>query len=85
MTHEEALAVRADERYLAGDMSDLEAARYEDHYFQCQECGQWLLVAMARRQKRARRVKDGLRLAVALGLLVFVLVAAVLMALRGRA
>lgn len=38
MDHEEALKLKATERYLLGEMSALEREAYEEHYFSCQEC-----------------------------------------------
>jgi hypothetical protein len=38
MTHEDALETLASERYLLGDMSELERHLFEDHYFCCAEC-----------------------------------------------
>jgi hypothetical protein len=38
MTHEDALDTMASERYLLGEMSELERHRFEEHYFSCPEC-----------------------------------------------
>lgn len=38
MTHEEALETLASERYLLGEMSELERHLFEEHYFSCAEC-----------------------------------------------
>jgi len=38
MTHEDALETLASERYLLGDMSELERHLFEDHYFSCPDC-----------------------------------------------
>lgn len=40
MTHEQALETQADERYLLGEMSELERYRFEEHFFQCDECAE---------------------------------------------
>ncbi len=49
MTHEEAVGSQASERYLLGEMSELERFQFEEHYFGCLEC--------------AESVKTGARLA----------------------
>src|SRR4051812_31648442 len=38
MTHENALETLASERYLLGEMSELERHQFEEHYFSCAEC-----------------------------------------------
>ena len=38
MHHQQALATKASERYLLGEMSELERFEFEDHYFDCQSC-----------------------------------------------
>jgi hypothetical protein len=40
MTHLEAVKTLASERYLLGDMSELERHAFEDHYFDCAECAE---------------------------------------------
>jgi len=38
MDHSHAQNTRASERYLLGEMTELERFEFEDHYFQCDEC-----------------------------------------------
>jgi anti-sigma factor RsiW len=38
MTHEQAVRTFAAERYLLGEMSELEQQDFEAHYFDCAEC-----------------------------------------------
>ena len=38
MTHQQALDTLASERYLLGEMTELERHSFEDHYFSCEEC-----------------------------------------------
>ncbi len=40
MTHDQSLQSHAAERYLLGEMSELEKHRFEDHYFTCEECAE---------------------------------------------
>ncbi len=40
MTHDQSLQTHAAERYLLGEMSDIEQHRFEDHYFSCEECAE---------------------------------------------
>ena len=37
MQHQQALATKASERYLLGEMSELERFDFEAHYFDCPE------------------------------------------------
>ena len=45
MQHDEAVGTHAAERYLLGEMSADERARYEEHYFSCPECASDLSAA----------------------------------------
>ena len=38
MTHAVAVATHAVERYLLDEMTELERHRFEEHYFDCQDC-----------------------------------------------
>src|SRR6516162_5020636 len=38
MTHDQSLQTHAPERYLLGEMSELEKHHFEEHYFSCDEC-----------------------------------------------
>ncbi len=38
MQHQQALATKASERYLLGEMSELERFAFEAHYFDCPSC-----------------------------------------------
>jgi anti-sigma factor RsiW len=40
MTHEQAARTMAAERYLLGEMSELERYQFEAHYFECAECAE---------------------------------------------
>jgi anti-sigma factor RsiW len=40
MTHEQAVRTMAAERYLLGEMSELERYQFEAHYFECAECAE---------------------------------------------
>jgi anti-sigma factor RsiW len=40
MTHRQAVDTFASERYLLGDMTELERHSFEDHYFSCEECAE---------------------------------------------
>jgi hypothetical protein len=40
MDHREALSTKASDRYLLGEMSELERFAFEEHYFQCRECAE---------------------------------------------
>jgi hypothetical protein len=40
MTHEQSLESQAPERYLLGEMSELERHRFEEHYFACEDCAE---------------------------------------------
>ena len=40
MTHEQALETHAAERYLLGEMSELERYRFEEHFFGCDACAE---------------------------------------------
>src|SRR5450759_1891597 len=40
MNHEQSLECQAPERYLLGEMSELERYRFEEHYFSCAECAE---------------------------------------------
>ena len=40
MTHLEAVNTLASERYVLGDMSELERHAFEEHYFNCEECAE---------------------------------------------
>jgi len=40
MTHQEALATLASERYLLEEMTELERHAFEDHFFDCTECAE---------------------------------------------
>ncbi|MBS1858622.1 MAG: zf-HC2 domain-containing protein [Acidobacteria bacterium] len=40
MDHREALSSKASDRYLLGEMSELERFAFEEHYFQCRECAE---------------------------------------------
>jgi hypothetical protein len=40
MTHQQAVDTLASERYLLGEMTELERHSFEDHYFSCDECAE---------------------------------------------
>lgn len=40
MNHKKALETKASERYLLGEMSDLERHLFEEHFFLCEECAE---------------------------------------------
>jgi len=40
MTHDQSFETHAPERYLLGEMSELEKHRFEEHYFSCEECAE---------------------------------------------
>jgi hypothetical protein len=44
MTHLEAVDTLASERYLLGEMSELEQQAFEEHYFDCSECAEGVRV-----------------------------------------
>ena len=40
MDHREAQDTKASERYLLGELSELERFAFEEHYFECRECAE---------------------------------------------
>jgi hypothetical protein len=40
MTHDQSFETHAPERYLLGEMSELEKFHFEEHYFTCEECAE---------------------------------------------
>src|SRR3954454_14195008 len=53
MEHQDAVATLASERYLLGEMTDVERDSFEDHFFSCAECADDVRAAAA--------MKDGVR------------------------
>ena len=47
MEHQQALATKASERYLLGEMSEPERFDFEAHYFDCPECADDVRTAAA--------------------------------------
>jgi hypothetical protein len=45
MTHETAIETLAGERYLLDEMSEVERHRFEEHFFECEECAEGLRIA----------------------------------------
>jgi hypothetical protein len=56
MTHQQALTTLASERYLLGEMSEIERYAFEEHYFDCEICAEDVRVAAVMRDG----VRDGL-------------------------
>lgn len=50
MDHNKALKTKASERYLLGEMSELEKYVFEEHYFDCQECAEDIRTGMVLRE-----------------------------------
>jgi hypothetical protein len=40
MTHEQAMSTQAHERYLLGEMTEIERFAFEEHYFSCADCAE---------------------------------------------
>ncbi len=47
MSHEEAEEVHAVEGYLLNDLTEWQRARFEAHYFECQECAEAICAGQA--------------------------------------
>ena len=50
MTHEQAIATHSTERYLLGEMPELERHQFEQHYFDCIECAEDVRVGALMRE-----------------------------------
>ena len=48
MTHDQSFETHAPERYLLGEMSELEKFHFEEHYFTCEECAESVRLGAAR-------------------------------------
>ena len=60
MDHLKALATKASERYLLGEMSEPERFAFEEHYFQCGECAEDIrAVSAGISRPAARRLRSG--------------------------
>jgi len=56
MTHQQALTALASERYLLGEMSEIERYAFEEHYFECEACAEDVRVGAVMREG----VREGL-------------------------
>ena len=56
MTHQQALTALASERYLLGEMSEIERYAFEEHYFDCDVCAEDVRVGAVMREG----VREGL-------------------------
>ena len=50
MTHQQALTALASERYLLGEMSEIERYAFEEHYFECEVCAEDVRVGAVMRE-----------------------------------